>query len=138
MVFLTRILEFSAAHRLFNPRFTEAENREEFGNCSNYHGHGHNYRLEVTIAGPVRPETGMVLDLKKMKEIIRREIIDRVDHKHLNYDVPFLEGINPTAENMAVAFWEELRGKFPNARLYEIRVYETDRSFATYRGGEEG
>ena len=134
MIYLTRVLEFSAAHRLYLPDKGEAANAELFGECSNLHGHGHNYRLEVTVRGAIPAETGMLIDLKLMGEIINRVIISRVDHKHLNIDVPFLQGKNPTAENLAVAFWSELKDEFPGAELFEIKIFETERSFITYRG----
>ncbi len=134
MIYLTRTLEFSAAHRLQLPELDDAANAELFGECSNPHGHGHNYRLEVTIKGDIPSETGMLIDLKKMGEIIDTVIIQQVDHKHLNYDVPFLAGKNPTAENLAIAFWAELADAFPGAELDEIKLFETDRSIITYRG----
>ena len=136
MIYLTRVLEFSAAHRLHLPEKDAAANEELFGECSNIHGHGHNYKLEVTVRGSIPEDTGMLIDLKRMGEIITDVIIDRVDHKHLNIDVPFLEGKNPTAENLAVAFWSELREAFPGAVLHEIKLFETERSFVIYRGEE--
>jgi 6-pyruvoyltetrahydropterin/6-carboxytetrahydropterin synthase len=134
MIYLTRVEEFSAAHRLHLPDRDDATNEELFGECSNIHGHGHNYRLEVTVQGAIPEDTGMLIDLKRMGEIINEVIISRVDHKHLNIDVPFLEGKNPTAENLAVAFWSELKDAFPGAELYEIKIFETERCFITYRG----
>ena len=134
MIYVTRKAHFSAAHRLFNPEFPEERNDEVFGICNNLHGHGHNYEIEVTVRGEIPPETGMVIDLKKLKAIIDREIIQKVDHKHLNYDVDFLQGVIPTAENLAVKFWEVLKDKIPEGELYEIKVYESDNNFVTYRG----
>ncbi|MBL7033003.1 MAG: 6-carboxytetrahydropterin synthase [Candidatus Delongbacteria bacterium] len=134
MIYLTRVEEFSAAHRLHLPDQDEAGNAELFGECSNPRGHGHNYKLEVTIRGAIPPDTGMLLDLKRMGEIIDRVIIRQVDHKHLNFDVPFLAGKNPTAENLAVAFWNLLADQFPGAQLHELRIFETERSYITYRG----
>jgi 6-pyruvoyltetrahydropterin/6-carboxytetrahydropterin synthase len=130
---LTVKSHFSAAHRLYRPEWSLARNREIFGLCSNLNGHGHNYLLEVTVEGPVDPETGMIIDMKELKALIEREIIERVDHKNLNMDVPFLEGVIPTAENLAVAFWEVLDPKISAGRLYEIRLQETDRNTAIVR-----
>lgn len=125
---------FSAAHRLFNPDFSDAKNEAVFDKCNNFYGHGHNYYLEVTIAGEPNPETGYVIDLKKLKKIIMDEIIRKVDHKHLNFDVPFLEGIIPTVENLCLAFWKILKEKLPAGQLYKIKIYETDDSFCEYYG----
>src|SRR5512140_2194511 len=103
MVFVTRKASFSASHRLFNPSWPDARNAEVFGKCNNPNGHGHNYDIEVTVGGGPPAETGMVIDLKKLADIIEQEVIERVDHKNLNIDVDFLRGMIPTAENMAVA-----------------------------------
>jgi len=102
--------------------------------CSNPNGHGHNYVLEVTVRGDVHPETGMVLDLKTLKKLVTDEIIDKVDHKNLNVDVPFLEGVIPTAENLAIHFWEVLKPKLQEAELHELKLYESPRNFVIYRG----
>lgn len=134
MVYVTRVVHFSAAHRLFNPSYSEEKNEEVFGVCNNPLGHGHNYRLEVTVRGHVSPETGMVIDLKKLKDILEREIVQKVDHKHLNYDVDFLRDVIPTAENLVLKFWEILEEKISEGELYEIRLYESDNNFVTYRG----
>ena len=101
MVYLTRKIEFSASHLYHNPAFSAEENRRVFGKCNNPHGHGHNYVLEVTVAGEPDPATGMVLDLKELKEILQREVTDRMDHRFLNYEVPELAGQIPTCENIA-------------------------------------
>ena len=98
MVYVTRKEHFNAAHRLHNPEWPEERNREIYGKCNNPNGHGHNYTVEVTVAGISSEETGMVIDLKQLSGIICEEIIDRVDHKHLNHDVDFLHGTNPTAD----------------------------------------
>jgi 6-pyruvoyltetrahydropterin/6-carboxytetrahydropterin synthase len=134
MVYVTRKAHFSAAHRLFNPNFSGAKNEAVFDKCNNVHGHGHNYTIEVTVAGEPDPETGYVIDLKKLSEIIDNVIIEKVDHKHLNYDVPELAGIIPTAENIAVTFWNLLEPHIANGRLYKIIVAESDNNFAEYRG----
>lgn len=134
MLFITRREDFCASHRLHNPDFTDEQNRELYGKCNHVNGHGHNYVLEVTVAGDVPPETGMVLDLKVLKTVIRERIIHDVDHRHLNHDVDFLEGVNPTAENLAVAFWNRLEGHLPQGRLYRVRVYETANNVVDYFG----
>jgi len=105
---ITRREEFSAAHRLHNPELSEEENRRLYGICNNPNGHGHNYAVEVTVRGPIAASTGMVMDLNRLMILLREELISQVDHRHLNHDVPFLEGVIPTAENVAVAFWNVL------------------------------
>jgi 6-pyruvoyltetrahydropterin/6-carboxytetrahydropterin synthase len=136
MVYVTRRAHFCAAHRLFNPAWSEVKNAEVFGKCNNPNGHGHNYDIEVTVAGEPPADTGMVIDLKKLADIVEREIIDRVDHKHVNHDVDFLQGVIPTAENMAVAFWKILEPRIREGHLYSIRLYESVNNFVEYRGGE--
>lgn len=134
MIYITRRLEFCASHRLFNPKFSAEENEATFGLCNNPNGHGHNYTLEVTVRGDVDPETGMVLDLKSLKKLINKEIIDQVDHKNLNVDVDFLQNVIPTAENIAIKFWEILESKIKNGVLHELKLYESERNFVVYRG----
>jgi len=134
MIYITRRLEFCASHRLYNPRFSDQENAEIFGLCNNPNGHGHNYVLEVTVKGDVAPDTGMVLDLKALKKLINREIIDKVDHKNLNVDVAFLKDVIPTAENIAIKFWELIEPKIENGVLHELKLYESERNYVVYRG----
>jgi len=134
LVYVTRRLHFSAAHRLHSDQLSAQENEQVYGLCNNPLGHGHNYELEVTVQGIPDPVNGMVVDLKELKKVIESEIIDLVDHKHLNYEVEFMRGIVPTAENIAVAFWNQLKDKLPSGRLYEIKLYETPRNIAVYRG----
>jgi 6-pyruvoyltetrahydropterin/6-carboxytetrahydropterin synthase len=134
MVYITRKAHFCASHRLYNPEWSDDKNDAVFGLCNNPNGHGHNYDLEVTVAGSLPPETGMVMDLKKLADILEEEVVQRVDHKHLNLDVDFLRGIIPTAENMAIAFWEILDRKITQGKLHSIRVYESDNNFVEYRG----
>jgi len=134
MMYVTKRVSFSAAHRLYNPKFSDEQNAALFGKCTNPMGHGHNYDLEVTVCGNPNPQTGMVIDLKKLKDILIREIVDKVDHKHLNYDVPFLAGVIPTAENLVLAFWKILEEKIDEGRLFEIKLYETPNNVVTYRG----
>ncbi|MGH2569561.1 MAG: 6-pyruvoyl trahydropterin synthase family protein [Bacteroidota bacterium] len=134
MVYVTRRSTFSASHRLYNPDFSEEKNREIFDKCANAMGHGHNYVVEVTVAGDPQKETGYVIDLSKLKQIIKKEILDKVDHKHLNHDVGFLQGIIPTAENLAKAFWEILASKVPAGKLVSVRLRETENNVVEYRG----
>lgn len=131
---VTRRLHFNAAHRLHTDRLDATKNAEVYGVCNNPMGHGHNYELEVTVMGEPDPVTGMVIDLKTLKEIVTREVIDKVDHKHLNYDVDFMSGIVPTAENIVIVFWNLLKDKIPNGELYELKLYETPRNLVVYRG----
>lgn len=135
MVYISRKMEFCASHRLHSPVMSEAENQELYGRCNNASGHGHNYVLEVTVGGDIGRDTGMVMDLKALKDVLEREIVDRVDHKNLNIDVDFMQGIIPTAENMAVRFWELIVEKLPSGcKLIEVRLWETDNNMAFYRG----
>ncbi|HEV8539274.1 MAG TPA: 6-carboxytetrahydropterin synthase [Bacteroidota bacterium] len=134
MVYLTRKEHFCASHRLFNSKFSEKENLEIYGKCAYPNGHGHNYELEVTVAGTPDKDTGMILDLKKLSDIIEAEITTKVDHKHLNFDVDFLTGVIPTAENLATVFWKILAPKIISGKLFSIKVYETPNNFAEFRG----
>lgn len=134
MVYVTRKSHFSASHRLYNPTFSDEKNDAVFDKCNNLHGHGHNYVLEVTVKGLPDPSTGYVIDLKQLRDIIELEIIDKVDHKHLNYDVPFFEGIIPTAENIAVIFWSILEKSIPMGTLHSVKLYESDNNFVEYFG----
>jgi 6-pyruvoyltetrahydropterin/6-carboxytetrahydropterin synthase len=130
MVLLTRKIEFSASHRYDNPALSPEENRRVFGKCNNPHGHGHNYTLEVTVAGEPNPVTGMVLDLKELKDLLDREIMQRMDHRNLNAEVPELAGKIPTCENIALVIWNLLERKIPSGRLHRVRLYESADLFA--------
>jgi 6-pyruvoyltetrahydropterin/6-carboxytetrahydropterin synthase len=134
MFFVTRREVFSAAHRLYNPKFSDEENERIFGKCSNPNWHGHNYTLEVVVAGEINPDTGYVIDLKQLKEIIIKNIIDKVDHKNLNIDTDFMSGIIPTAENITLAIWKKLAGKILGGKLYSVKLYETENNYFEYRG----
>ncbi len=134
MVYVTRKAGFCASHRLYNPSWPDERNLRVFGKCSNPNGHGHNYDIEVTVAGDPPGDTGMVIDLKKLADIIEAEIIERVDHKNVNLDVDFLRGVIPTAENMVIAFWKLLAPKITEGRLYSIRLYESANNVVEYRG----
>ena len=135
MIFITRKHHFCASHRLYNPNFSDEKNEATFGLCNNKNGHGHNYVLEVTLSGEVCEDTGMVFDLKELKKLTTQEIIDKVDHKNLNVDVDYLNGMIPTAENLAIKFWEILEPKITKGRLHEIKLYESERNYVIYRGG---
>ena len=134
-VFLTRKYEFPASHRLFNPAFSDEENARVFRQCNNINGHGHNYELEVTVKGVPDPRLGMVVDIYELDQIVDRVLLQQVDHKNLNMDVEFLQGMIPTAENMVCAFWKELSPHIPKpAQLARLRLVETRNNFVEYRG----
>ena len=134
MVYLTRRESFSAAHRLWSKELSEEENYALYDKCANPNGHGHNYVLEVTVRGFPDPQTGMVLNLATLKAAMHEQVIQWVDHKHLNYDVPWLEGSIPTTELLVVKFWERLAEVLPGGLLYEVKLYETEHNSAFYRG----
>ncbi|HEV2488523.1 MAG TPA: 6-carboxytetrahydropterin synthase [Candidatus Acidoferrales bacterium] len=125
MLCVTRKLEFAAAHFYHNPDLSPEENRRIFGKCNNPHGHGHNYVLEVTIAGDPDPQTGMILDLNELKELLDREVTQRMDHRHLNFEVPELSGKIPTCEEIARVIWRLLDPKISHGRLERVRLYES-------------
>jgi 6-pyruvoyltetrahydropterin/6-carboxytetrahydropterin synthase len=134
MVYLTRKAEFAASHYYHNPAFSPEENQRIFGKCNNPNGHGHNYTLEVTVKGKVDPRSGFVVDLKQLKEVMNREVLDAMDHRFLNKEVPeFLTQI-PTTENIAIAVWQRLEPKLRNASLHRVRVYETPDLFVDFYG----
>lgn len=134
MVYLTRRTTFSAAHRLWSEQLSDEENYALYDKCANPYGHGHNYTLEVTIQGMPNPRTGMVLNLTDMKHIMEEQVVREVDHKHLNHDVPWLEGVIPTTELLVVKFWQRLERSFPTGMLYEVTLHETENNSASYRG----
>jgi 6-pyruvoyltetrahydropterin/6-carboxytetrahydropterin synthase len=127
-VLVSRRESFNAAHQLRDPGLTEAENERLFGKCANLHGH--NYTVEVVVAGEVDRATGYVFDLKALGDLISSRILEDVDHRNLNTDVPWLDGLIPTAENLAIAFWERLRPELPVGSLRSVRVWETDKNWA--------
>lgn len=133
---ITRREEFSAAHRLHNPDLSDAENRRLYGVCNNANGHGHNYAVEVTVRGPVPAGTGMVMDLNRLMVLLQEEIVSQVDHRHLNHDVPWLADVIPTAENVAIAFWDRLEPRLEGfeCRLHRVRLYESRNNFVDYTG----
>lgn len=134
MLYVTRREVFSASHRLFNEKLTDEENDQIFGKCNSPNGHGHNYVLEVVVAGDVDPKTGYVIDLKLLKKIIIEQVIKKVDHTNLNLDVDFLKNKIPTAENIAIGIWNELVDKIPAGRLYSVKIFETENNYAEYKG----
>ena len=136
MVFLTRRERFNAAHRLFKPEWTNEQNYEVFGKCSNPNWHGHNYELFVTIKGEPNPETGFVINLKQLSKIVRTKITEQADHKNLNLEVPFMNGRIPTSENIAIAVWEEIEYDILklNCTLHCVKVVETENNSVEYYG----
>jgi 6-pyruvoyltetrahydropterin/6-carboxytetrahydropterin synthase len=135
VVRVTRRLHFSAAHRLSRSDWTAERNREVFGLCSNPNWHGHNYEMDVTVEGPVDPETGYVLDLKVLRDLVEERVIDDLDHRNLNLDVRWLDDVNPTTENLVVAIWERLADRMPDSiRLVRLVLYETPRNYVEYTG----
>jgi 6-pyruvoyltetrahydropterin/6-carboxytetrahydropterin synthase len=129
---VSRRESFNAAHQLCDPGLSDAENERLFGKCANLHGH--NYVLEVVIVGQVDQVSGYVIDLKVLSDVICRQIVDDVDHRNLNTDVPWLKGCIPTAENLALAFWERLCPEFPEGSLQSVRLWETDKNWAEVGG----
>jgi 6-pyruvoyltetrahydropterin/6-carboxytetrahydropterin synthase len=135
---LTRSYEFSASHRLYSPALSEAENWELFGKCSYANGHGHNYEVEVTVSGPIEERAGRVMDTAVLDAIVEREILERYDHRHLNYDAPEFAEVVPSAENITKAIWERLQPQIPApARLHRILLRETARNIFEYFGEDD-
>jgi 6-pyruvoyltetrahydropterin/6-carboxytetrahydropterin synthase len=136
IVTATRLLRFNAAHRVHNPELSDAENRALFGKCNNPNWHGHNYTLEVSVRGPIDPRTGYVMDLGALKRLVESTVVDQMDHHNMNVDVPFMQGVNPTTENIVVAIWRQLepavgRGE---TRLVRLRLWETENNYVEYAG----
>jgi 6-pyruvoyltetrahydropterin/6-carboxytetrahydropterin synthase len=137
MIFLTRRAVFSASHYYWSESWSAEKNQQVFGRCANRNGHGHNYTLEVTVAGEPDPVTGFVVDLKWLKDVMEREVLSAYDHKHLNLETPEFKNAIPTTENIAIAAWKRLEPAINDAggaKLSRIRVYETPEIFAEYRG----
>lgn len=138
-MFITRKTEFSASHVCAQPGLSEAQNRELYGVAANPKGHGHNFVVEVTLSGEPDPATGMIFDLKRLKEIINQTVVEPMDHRFLNYEVQPFDKIVPTAENLAIEIWNRLAPHFANgdrARLYNVRLYETEDLYVDYAGAE--
>lgn len=138
-VYITRREHFNAAHKLWREEWSEQQNYEVFGKCSNKNWHGHNYTIFVTVKGAPSEETGFVIDLKDLSTIIRREVIEPLDHKNLNLDVPFLSGILASTENIVIRIWEQIEEPIRKAggELSRIRLEETENNFVEYFGGRE-
>lgn len=139
MIYVSRKEHFNAAHKLYNPAWTREKNIAVFGPCANENWHGHNFELIVTVKGTPDPETGFVVDLKKLSTMIRTEVIDKLDHKNLNLDVPFMSDKLASCENLVVEIWKILDAHMPSVtshgRLHSVRLYETPRNFVEYFGG---
>jgi 6-pyruvoyltetrahydropterin/6-carboxytetrahydropterin synthase len=135
MVYLTRSEHFNAAHRLYNPLWSYEKNEEVFGKCANENWHGHNYELLVTVKGKPDPDTGFVFDVKKLSELIRLHIVDKIDHRNLNIDVEFMRGKMCSTENLVMACWQELKQHLPEGvTLHCLKLYETPRIYVEYFG----
>ncbi len=133
-VTVCRVEHFNAAHRLFRPDWSDEKNEEVFGLCNNPSFHGHNYELVVKVNGEIDPETGYVIDIKILKDIIKEKVLDRFDHKNLNVDVTEFKELNPTAENIVVVIWNILRKWIDSSLKLEVILYETPRNFVEYCG----
>ena len=133
-VTVSRKAHFNAAHRLYNCYWSDERNDSMFGKCANPHFHGHNYELIVSVTGEIDPETGYVMDMKVLKDLIFNEIEENFDHKNLNEQVPAFKSLNPTAENISVVIWQMLRIHIPQNLELEITLYETPRNFVTFKG----
>lgn len=137
MIYLTRHEHFNAAHKLSNPKWSKEKNESVFGKCANENWHGHNYDLMITVKGDVDPDTGFVMDAKLLSELITEHITEKLDHRNLNMDVPFLKDKLPSTENVAMAIWEQLEPKLPkNVKLHCVKLYETPRICVEYFGGK--
>jgi len=131
----TRRVHFSAAHRLFRPDWSDEQNARVFGDCANPNWHGHNYEIDVTVEGPVDPETGYVMDLKLLRDALEASVVKDVDHRNLNLEVPWLAGVNPTTENFVVAIWNRIVHALPaGIRLARVVLHETPRNSVEYTG----
>ena len=133
-VTVTRRLTFNAAHRVHNPELSDEENTRTFGKCNNPNWHGHNYRLDVSVTGPIDGRTGYVIDLGALKRIVEEKVIQRIDHRNINLEVEFMRGINPTAENIVVACWRVLQPAVAPGRLARLTLWETDNNYVEYDG----
>ncbi|MDX1331743.1 MAG: 6-carboxytetrahydropterin synthase [Robiginitalea sp.] len=131
---VSRKAHFNAAHRLYRPDWDDKTNAQVFGKCNNPYFHGHNYELIVSVTGPIDPQTGFVMDMKDLKDLIRSEVEDAFDHKNLNEQVPEFSDLNPTAENIAVVIWNKLRPHLKADLQLEVQLFETPRNFVTYSG----
>ena len=133
-VTVTRRLMFNAAHRVHNPALSDAENTSLFGKCNNPNGHGHNYTLDVSVRGPIDGRTGYVMDLGALKRVVEEKVVDHIDHRNLNLDVPFMRDVIPTSENIIVAIWRELEPAIRPSRLARLVLWETPNNYVEYSG----
>ncbi|XP_069732677.1 6-pyruvoyl tetrahydrobiopterin synthase [Phaenicophaeus curvirostris] len=133
---LSRCVTFSACHRLHSKALSDEENLKVFGKCNNPHGHGHNYKVIVTVQGEIDPVSGMVINLTDLKEYMQEAIMGPLDHKNLDKDVPYFANVVSTTENVAVFIWENLKKLLPTGTLYKVKVYETDQNIVVYKGEE--
>lgn len=133
-IYVTKKIKICSAHRLHSHQLSDEENAELYGVCNNFYGHGHNYILEVTFVGNIDPVTGMVINFNDIEKLLNQHIIEKFDHKHLNHDVDEFKELVPTAENIAVVFWKLLAGTTTSAKLYKIKLYETEESSVEYYG----
>jgi 6-pyruvoyltetrahydropterin/6-carboxytetrahydropterin synthase len=138
-IYITRRETFNAAHKLWRPEWSDEKNWEVFGKCSNHNWHGHNFELFVTVKGAPNPETGFVINLKTLSVIVREKVIEALDHKNLNLDVPFLKGIMASTENLAIAIWDLIEQDIieNGGELAKIKLIETENNFVEYYGGKE-
>ncbi|XP_071108510.1 6-pyruvoyl tetrahydrobiopterin synthase-like [Haliotis cracherodii] len=134
IVYISRTETFSAAHRLFNEKLTDVENEKVFGKYHSVNGHGHNYKVRVTLRGPVHPVTGMVFNLTILKRLMTECIMDVLDHKNINVDVPHFRHTVPTSENIVIFIWNQLKSKLDDDLLYEVHMQSKESDAATYRG----
>ncbi|MBC8089256.1 MAG: 6-carboxytetrahydropterin synthase [Phycisphaerae bacterium] len=134
LVTVTRRLRFNAAHRVHNPALTIDENVGLYGKCNNPHGHGHNYTLEVSVRGPIDEVTGYVIDLGVLRDLVERLVIEQTDHRHFNHDVPYMQGVNPTSENIVVSMWNVLVPHVHPGKLLRLRLWETENNYVEYEG----
>ncbi len=134
MIYLTRRACFNAAHKLYNPNWSKEKNEEMFGKCANEHWHGHNYQLFVTVKGVPNPDTGFVINAKELRDIVKKVIIEKVDHRNLNVDVDFLKGQMTSTENFAIAIWRELAPHITEGTLHCIKLCETENIYVEYYG----
>jgi 6-pyruvoyltetrahydropterin/6-carboxytetrahydropterin synthase len=138
MVYITRRERFTAAHRLFDPKLSDAQNTEIFGGCANPNWHGHNYEMFVTVKGEVSNEHGWVMNLKTLSDILKEKVTGKMDHKNLNMDVDFLKGVMTSTENLAIAIWNEIEAEIAKhgAQLHSIKIRETENNYVEYFGGK--
>ena len=136
IVYITRKEHFNAAHKLFNPNWSQEKNDAVFGRCANKNWHGHNFDLFVTVKGSPDDETGFIVDLKKLRDIINEHVVDKLDHKNINVDVDFMSGKMASIENLAIGIWEQLEPHLPSGRLHRVKLWETHNNYVEYYGEE--